>query len=89
MDHDLTIIVAIIFLVASVGYITSIQYHSNVFQGLTGAVVLSDAVVDACSNCAGDPVCAAYGNNAKNYLNACAARCDGAHILYNGVCERI
>lgn len=92
MERALLMIVSIVFVVGLVGLLTVLpstdggrKFASN---DLTGNVVV-DATANECGSCFGVPVCAAKDGRARNYDNACAARCDDAKILYNAVCERI
>ena len=89
MERALLMIIGIVFAVALVGFVTVMPQPAA--DGLTGRVVepIAQSPVDECSHCAGDPVCGGKDGKASNYDNACAARCEGARVLYADLCERI
>lgn len=92
METHLWMILGIVTLVAVVGVVTVLPAGGpDVAQGdgLTANVIYAQEREIDCGACSGSPVCAAKGDTAFNYENACKAQCDGARILYDSVCERI
>jgi hypothetical protein len=88
MERAVLMIIAIVFIVAVVGFFT-LPGMSVSASTPAGNVVHVESQVDACAQCSGTSVCAAKGQIAYNYASACAAQCDGAHIIYDSICERI
>lgn len=89
MERAYLMIVAIVFVVALVGFFTLPTPRLALSDTPTGNVVKVNSQADVCSHCTGTSVCAAKGQVAYNYPSACAAQCDNAHILYDSICERI
>jgi hypothetical protein len=89
MERAILMIVAIVFVVAAVGFFTLPGMRVSATGAPTGNVIRVDSQVDVCELCTGSSVCAAKGQIVYNYASACAATCDGAHILHDSICERI
>jgi hypothetical protein len=86
MERSLLLIALLVFAVGFVGFLTLSRPIDVASETLSGRAITE---MDPCDACMGSPVCAAHNGKVANYPSRCDAVCNGARVIYDGVCERI